>query len=342
MNIKKLAASLMMLSLCTVGVGNINALKNDPPLETIDSGRPRPHKDDGYVDEKNNIQIPVVQGHRDQPVFAPESTAEQLFDALCAAGLDPLSPRAGRHVLNTMGLRKYITELLRHGLTVETVQGLKGSYAVGTTLDTYNARIDGRIAAAKSEKAKKVREGVSAATEYVENINGIAAFARDMGMAATIGDFRNAITRLSELHLNDLDDIIYSLNGGSSADSLQAHKDALENMKTLMMTIISLGIQKITAGKTEGEQTKMRMLHMALVNLAQWDFDVDDMLRFHFEQFDPASAANGNRSLLVRYNEWVVANNTLKPNFGEHYPDFERRCVEQGKTPYPGLDHDAH
>ena len=90
------------------------------------------------------------------------------------------------------------------------------------------------------------------------------------------------------------------------------------------------------------EEAKMEMLHVALVHLAPFDFDIDDLLRFQFERYHPASEVNGNRSLVDRYHEWVDANNTLQPNFGETYKDFERRCVDQGKTAYPGFELPRH
>ena len=89
------------------------------------------------------------------------------------------------------------------------------------------------------------------------------------------------------------------------------------------------------------EEAKMEMLHLALVYMAPM-FNVESLLKHQFGRFDPASATNGNRSLIDRYREWANENNTLVPNTRETYMDFENRCRTAGKVPYPGLDHDAH
>ena len=86
------------------------------------------------------------------------------------------------------------------------------------------------------------------------------------------------------------------------------------------------------------EEARMEMLHLALVKLSALQVIPEDMLRIDFGQFDPPSAANSNRYLLDRYNEWVDANSTLMPESGEAPAAFEARCATQGKTPYPGFE----
>ena len=333
MNIKKLAASLMVLSLCTVGVGNINALKNAEPLITVGVYRE-------VNGERVRVHIPVVQG-TNRPVLEPGSQEEQLFDALCRAGFDPLDARNNRHVVTNMGLKKYLTELINAGF-MEKVAGLHSNFAVKSELGSFNKQISSDKAQHSSDKAEQVRAGIAESTTYVNNLNVIVTFAENIGRAATRADFQQALDGLNRLNLDALANTIDRLEEGKSARSLQNHKDALERLKTLVAALIDLGIEKITAGEEAlvvgKEQAKMSMLHLALVQLSAMQVIPDDMLNEELGRFDPPSAANGNKSLLERYNEWVNANNTLMPEVGEATAAFEARCEAQGKTPYPGFE----
>ena len=184
MNIKKLAASLMMLSLCTVGVGNVSAA--NPPITTpperlindLVDGSPEYNL---YVELRDRIQLDLM---RDMTY----------------------SPRQIR------SLKKYIGLLMREDANLPDIVARANTTRDKQAVLDYLANLSSKVAAKyhndATTKAGETRNMIMLSTACLD---AICAAIRIVNGGLSIGDigdlrtqFDNAMGRVGELYYMDL------------------------------------------------------------------------------------------------------------------------------------------
>lgn len=350
MNIKKLAASLMMLSLCTVGVENISAASaaHVPEVLNMVAGIEL-----GNDPARPGIRIPV---YRDtgEPVLTAHSREEGLFIALLNKGINLLEPEESAffRYIGVDSFKKFMQYAVRVGINAASING-ETKMGARSTLKGAKEAMMALAAADKTLKKQHVREGIQASTDYISNITRIVDFAIRISGAMSVTAFQGALGELGNLSIQSLDHIIsahFSSDGvkGDTGRTFDAHRKAVVSLKIMIAGLINWGInnvinaeQQVQHTKEEYENKKMALLHMSLIYLKECGLiqsaeDVND----NFGALDPQSAANGDRPLWDRYEEWANRNNTLhmKTDGQETHNQFEARCRASGKVPYPVFD----
>lgn len=319
MNIKKLAASLMMLSLCTVGVGNVSA--SAPAGDAApDAPPPLTRMAEQITEDSRRTDTPILIATR-QPALAPNSAEDDLFKAIYAKlATSNMYLLEQVHLMpaKAQGLQKYMRQLLARGITVTKVEQARDAYDLEDMLINRMADIEKTNREHATTKAGDVRKVVGLATEclrvFAESVNGILN-AGNVDEAALV--VNNAQTRLDDI-LADGGELVTAINqlqGGKSGTALREQKEQISQLRLAVLNLVRLGIDRMRTLQTTmqtRDNLAMAFLHEAYKNYCNTRTKANDQFFDMMKLVYPASSLEyGN--LEAMYDAWRAENHIDRP-----------------------------
>ena len=319
MNIKKLAASLMMLSLCTVGVENVSAAAAGPLriAEGIHLG--------------GDDRMTPLNNHDNSPVLVAGSPEELLFKALYRKHINVLEQQdvsAG----GVKGLSKYLNRLIRVGITADVVNDPSESPPkIRATIHTRMGGVSKFYHDDSTAKAGRVRDVVTNASVCIRTI---AQVTRDIALAgntdAIITAFEDALGPSNEELARIISENFAGGMGAEHADGasgrvLEDNRQAILELQRAISALVRFAM--LTINNLVDSGTTMRLFHEIYIILCRahcggreffegYVDPVDGIRKSAYNDFDPPSAENGNKTLYERYQEWLRITGFPEPQNG--------------------------
>jgi hypothetical protein len=269
------------------------------------------------------------------PVLIGGSNEELLFKALQRKGIHLLTME-DVVVSDVQDLKKYLQRLISKGINENYVNNTKATKIRTAVHNAIANKIAGKYHKDARKKAEHVRLAVDSATTC---LTAITDATRAIALAGNLDDIRNAFTQAMNTINASLTDyagggglaqIISShfaenqapdRAGGKSGQSLEAQRQAILNLRTALIALLNLAINRINAinaiNALHGNSSAtMKLFHEMYVLFCSQHLG-GDMFFNDFDEYDPASPENGNKNFQTRYREWAAANGEAVPNNGD-------------------------
>ena len=319
MNIKKLASSLMMLSLCTVGVGNVSAAAADPA--EAGAARLRANIRVDTLRSKNPLDI---DGNPILPVHSTEERDRKIV-ALYEALIDQkifLLEQVNVIPQGIKGLPKYLNQLFDKGITAERIRAFRDGSLARAAVRRAKNEVDLINHQNATQKIAHVRGGVSASTLCLTQITNLTrTLSRDIVNSRTRDELVNRFAvALAALNFGAIN-ANFDGDTGASATTLTEHRQAVENLWQVVVALARLAGDKIgelQAANDElhvthdalkqamrRENGTMLCLHIAYAYYCDNQHSTEESFFDIYERYDPATPENGNKGIRERYEAWL-------------------------------------
>ena len=337
MNIKKLAASLMMLSLCTVGVGNVSAsapASDDaaPAAAAAPNTRPQVSRiAEQITPESRDSDTPILIATR-RPALVQGSPEDQLFKALHAKELRLLK---GTTLVpqDVRGLAKYMRMLLPY-LTSDYL-ARNNRFQIEGAIRLLVKDIDGKYHEEARGKAETVRKAIGIANECLTIFTTSVRDINDaLDFNAVSSTYQAAEANVQHLLAPDgpLEEVLHQVKAtGGSGRVLNEQKRLLSELQGLLFSLIRLAMQRLTElqkTQTNLQETQdalqqtdnlaMKFLHEAYTLYRQSISPGEDDI--FFEGINQAFGKPGtDKTFENKYNAWRRANTVELPTIGHGF-----------------------